>query len=334
VRARLPALARVAVPAPRDGGTGCRAPPAADPCDPADASSRPRSRARAIPARNGELHAGQSHRGRRGGRVAARGSPSGAATPHGALCRGEGRHHLCPRASRGCRQARAALHALAAPVLLLVPAAYVLRSFFQFYFYAQVVSETFAMAMVLAALAWMRTRARRHLWLAAACGVGVFLSWPVWIVPAGAAVLTAIVAVAPSVRSRISDAAVVVVPVALFACLHASTHAAGTSILGSAGAVTRPSPGPGRGLTPNRRFAVASRDRVVSAYPLPIVEDFESVGRPPERALIGDQKIVRISRPCTTPGPLFGAFDYSRLQCITFHVAKCCEEVAGVADRF
>jgi hypothetical protein len=119
----------------------------------------------------------------------------------------------------------AALHALAAPVLLLVPAAYVLRSFFQFYFYAQVVSETFAMAMVLAALAWMRTRARRHLWLAAACGVGVFLSWPVWIVPAGAAVLTAIVAVAPSVRSRISDAAVVVVPVALFACLHASTHA-------------------------------------------------------------------------------------------------------------
>ncbi len=131
--------------------------------------------------------------------------------------------------------------ALAAPVLLLVPAAYALGSFFQFFFYAQVVSETFAMAMVLAAVSWRRTHAPRHLWLAAACGVGVFLSWPVWIAPAGAAVLAAIVAGTSSVRSRMSDAAVVVGPVTLVALLHASTHAAGASIIGSSGAVTRPS---------------------------------------------------------------------------------------------
>ena len=131
--------------------------------------------------------------------------------------------------------------ALAAPVLLLVPAAYLLGSFFHFFFYAQVVSETFAMAMVVAALSWTRTHAVRHLWLAAACGVGVFLSWPVWIVPAGAAVVTAIVAGTPSFRSRASAAAVVVVPVTLFVILHTSTHAAGAAIIGSSGAVTRPS---------------------------------------------------------------------------------------------
>jgi hypothetical protein len=59
-----------------------------------------------------------------------------------------------------------ALHALAAPVLLLVPAAYTIGSFFQFYFYAQVVSETFALAMVAAAVMWAEP-ARR-----AGCG------WP------------------------------------------------------------------------------------------------------------------------------------------------------------
>lgn len=133
------------------------------------------------------------------------------------------------------------VQALAAPVLLLVPAAYVIGSFFHFFFYAQVVSETFAMAMVLAAVSWVRTRARRDLWLAALSGIGVFLSWPVWIVPAGAAVLTAIAAGPSSFRSRAAAAAIVVAPVALFGILHASTHAAGAAIIGSSGAVTRPS---------------------------------------------------------------------------------------------
>jgi hypothetical protein len=135
----------------------------------------------------------------------------------------------------------AALHALAAPVLLLVPSAYVLGSFFQFYFYAQVVSETFAIAMVLFATSWMRSRDLRHLWLASVCGVGVFLSWPPWILPACIAVLAAILAGTASIRTRLGGAAIVLAPVAVFAVLHASTHAAGTSIIGSSGAVTRPS---------------------------------------------------------------------------------------------
>jgi hypothetical protein len=133
-----------------------------------------------------------------------------------------------------------ALYALAAPVLLLIPAPYVLGSFFEFFYYAQVLSETFAVAMVLAGLGWMRTGARRYLWLASACAVGVFLCWPMWLVPAGAAVLAAI-----AMRERPAywwvAGAIVIVPVTLLGILHASTHASGASIIGSSGAVTQPS---------------------------------------------------------------------------------------------
>ena len=135
----------------------------------------------------------------------------------------------------------APVYALAAPVLLMVPAPYVLGSFFHFFYFAQVLSETFALAMVVAALGWTRTGASRYLWLAAGCGIGVFLSWPVWILPAGAAVLMAIGGAALPMRRQLAAAAVLIVPVAVIGILHASTHAAGASIVGSSGAVTRPS---------------------------------------------------------------------------------------------
>jgi len=134
-----------------------------------------------------------------------------------------------------------ALHALAAPVLLLVPAAFTIGSFFQFYFYAQVVSETFALAMVLAAIAWARTLESRYAWLAAASGVGVVLSWPVWIGPAAAGSIVAVLCGAASLRQRVVAVAVVCAPAAVFAAMHALTHAAGVAIVGSSGAVTRPS---------------------------------------------------------------------------------------------
>jgi hypothetical protein len=134
-----------------------------------------------------------------------------------------------------------AIYALAAPVLLLVPAAFTIRSFFQFYFHAQVVSETFALAMVMAALAWLRTQDARWLVMAGASGAGVVLSWPVWIGPAAAAALVAILAGAAPLRTRVYAAAVACGPAALVALVHASTHSAGASIVGSSGVVTRPS---------------------------------------------------------------------------------------------
>ena len=134
-----------------------------------------------------------------------------------------------------------ALQALAAPLLLFVPAAYVLRSFFRFFFFAQVVSETFALAIVLWAVTWMRTGERRYLWLAALCGVGLFLTWPVWMGPATAAVLTAIAFSAGPRRRKVVAAAVALGPLAAIALLYTVTHTVGTSVIGSSGAVTGPS---------------------------------------------------------------------------------------------
>jgi hypothetical protein len=97
------------------------------------------------------------------------------------------------------------------------------------------------MAMLLAAVTWMRTRNRRHLWMAAVSGVGVVLSWPVWVGPALASVFVAILAVPATWRARLAAGAVVVAPLAAFLLFHASTHPAGALIVGSSGAVTRPS---------------------------------------------------------------------------------------------
>jgi hypothetical protein len=135
----------------------------------------------------------------------------------------------------------AAVLALAAPILLLVPSAYVLGSFFQFFFFAQVVSETFALALVLAIVNWTREGRPREVWLAAAGAVGVFLSWPVWLGPALAAAAIAIACASLPVRARALAAAIVIAPMAVVAILHTSTHAAGAAIIGSSGAVTRPS---------------------------------------------------------------------------------------------
>jgi hypothetical protein len=135
----------------------------------------------------------------------------------------------------------AALQAAAAPVLLLLPAAYVLRSFFQFFFFAQVLSETFAVTMVLAAVNWRRTGGRGHLWIASLSGVGMFLTWPVWMGPAAAAVLTAIVFSPWSRRRRVVAAAVALGPLAVIALLYSATHTVGTSVIGTSGAVTEPS---------------------------------------------------------------------------------------------
>jgi hypothetical protein len=135
----------------------------------------------------------------------------------------------------------AAVQAASAPVLLLVPAAYTLGSFFQFYFYAQVVSETFVMAMVLGALGWTRTSDRRYLWLMAACGAGSVLSWPVWIVPAGAVAVAAIAGTRQSWSARIAAIATALLPAVALAIVHAWTHAAGAATIGSAGVVTKAS---------------------------------------------------------------------------------------------
>jgi hypothetical protein len=135
---------------------------------------------------------------------------------------------------------RAAVQALAAPILAFVPV-YFLGSFVQFFFLGQVVSETFAIGMLSALLAWLSTSSRRVEWLASACGVGVVLSWPIWIVPSAAAAAAVAMLGLRSWRDRTRMLAVCLGPAAGAALTHQFLHRDAAAIVTSAGAVTAPS---------------------------------------------------------------------------------------------
>jgi hypothetical protein len=135
----------------------------------------------------------------------------------------------------------AAVLALAAPLLALGCAIYVLGGFVQFFFFSQVVSESFAIGMLLALVRWRQLGEDRDLLALAACAVGVVLSWPIWIVPAG---ITAAIVMLTSPSPRRRPAAVLaatLAPAAAFAIAHLLTHRGAASIVAASGAVTAPS---------------------------------------------------------------------------------------------
>ena len=136
-----------------------------------------------------------------------------------------------------------ALAALTAPVLAFAPAAYAVGALFQFFFFAQVISEAFAAGALLSVVGWMRTRRRGYLILFAACGTGVVLAWPVYIAPVAAVLLFAVVRYRAPLLDRTRAVAIALVPVAAFAAIHVARHSEGGGILGASGAVTAPSVG-------------------------------------------------------------------------------------------
>jgi hypothetical protein len=146
---------------------------------------------------------------------------------------------LALRVVPGSRSAPVA--ALSVPVLALVPAVYTIGSSFHVFFYAQVISETFAIGVLLAAVSWSETRATRDLIVAAVCGMGVLLSWPVWLGPAALTMIFVIVRAPLSWRSRVAATIIALGPPVLFGLAHALLHTEGGRILASSGAVTGPS---------------------------------------------------------------------------------------------
>jgi len=131
--------------------------------------------------------------------------------------------------------------ALAVPVLALVPTVYTLGSSFHFFFYAQVISETFAIGMLFAAVCWSESHAAADLVAAAVCGIGVLLSWPVWIGPAALTMVFVVVRAPIPWPSRAVAAAVALGPPFAFGLVHTVLHAEAGRILASSGAVTEPS---------------------------------------------------------------------------------------------
>ena len=131
--------------------------------------------------------------------------------------------------------------ALAAPLLALAPSAYFLGSFVHFFFYAQVVSEAFAIGVLVAVLRWIGTRDRRDVAAVSMCAIGVVLSWPIWIVPCALTIAFTLAAAPMPWRRRAIAGAWMLAPAFTLAAVHQLTHRGAASIVTASGAVTAPS---------------------------------------------------------------------------------------------
>lgn len=132
--------------------------------------------------------------------------------------------------------------AAAGALLLLVPHAYLLSPIVHYGFYAQALSEVFALAMWWAFVCWQQTPTRHWLWLGAMFGIGIVLTWPVFLpVPALTGVVILLVRRDRSRRERLTDLAMALGPVALVTAAFALSRAGSAGILSSGGDVLTPS---------------------------------------------------------------------------------------------
>jgi hypothetical protein len=131
--------------------------------------------------------------------------------------------------------------AVASLLLLFLPYDYFTGSFARFSFLPQVMSETFAVAMWLALLLWDDRPSIPAAALFAIAGVGVFLTWPIWIGPPVAALLVlAVLGGDRALPQRLRDLACALGPIALVALLHAAGRAESFAIVQSGGSAFWP----------------------------------------------------------------------------------------------
>jgi hypothetical protein len=132
--------------------------------------------------------------------------------------------------------------ALTAVLFLFVPYAHVVGSFTHDSFFAQVVAESFAIAMWWALVVWDQRPAMPAMALFAIGGVAVFLTWPVWIGPL-LIVLPLFVWFRPGlpVRERFLHLLLGVGPIAAVAALYIAGRLAWVGYVRAGGAVVQPS---------------------------------------------------------------------------------------------
>jgi len=132
--------------------------------------------------------------------------------------------------------------AAASVLLLFLPYDYFIGSFAEFSFLPQVVSETFAVAMWLALVLWDERPSLRAAALFATAGVGVFLTWPVWIGPPVLALLVLVVMRGDVPRlDRLRCLVGALGPIGLAATLHAAGRVESFAIIQSGGSAFWPS---------------------------------------------------------------------------------------------
>jgi hypothetical protein len=110
----------------------------------------------------------------------------------------------------------------AAVVLLLLPLFYVVGSFTRYSYFAQVVSELFAVAMWWATTMWAGARSYRPTLFFGLWGAAAFLTWPIWIGPPVLALAAVVLLSRPmSLRARVVALLAAVGPILVVAGLHA-----------------------------------------------------------------------------------------------------------------
>ncbi len=134
--------------------------------------------------------------------------------------------------------------AVGAILLLFLPYDYFIGSFARFSFFAQVVSETFAVAMWLALVMWDERPSPPSAALFGIAGVGVFLTWPVWIGPPVLVFLVlALVGRDPPLMTRLRYVAYALGPIAVVGTLYAVGRAESVAIVQTGGASFWPTVG-------------------------------------------------------------------------------------------
>jgi len=131
--------------------------------------------------------------------------------------------------------------ALAAPLLVFVPATYFVGALVGFFYYAQVISETFAVGVLLFALSFAQHGRSRDLVFASAAALGVVLSWPVWIGPCALAIAGALACRPLPWRTRGVALVTVLLPAAAFVALHRWRNPGYGGIVAAPGAIDAPS---------------------------------------------------------------------------------------------
>jgi hypothetical protein len=133
------------------------------------------------------------------------------------------------------------LLALAAPLLVFVPGTFAVGALVTFFFYSQVLSETFAVGVLLFAIAWVQHGRWRDLVLASACALGVVLSWPIWIGPCAVAIAVALACRPLSWPARGAALVTTLLPAATFVAFHQWRNPGYGGIVAARGATDVPS---------------------------------------------------------------------------------------------
>jgi hypothetical protein len=124
--------------------------------------------------------------------------------------------------------------ALVAALLLLLPRAFFIGAFARYSFFAQVVSETFAVAMWWALVAWDERPGSGAMVMFTLAGTAAFLTWPVWIGPP-MAVLVVLVTMRPglSIAEKLRYLTLGGAPIVIVAGIYAAGRLGWAKIAGT-----------------------------------------------------------------------------------------------------